>query len=387
MLSLAVAACLTLAQPGSDRVQSDPEAEGRYLTDIRQLTFADDFAKAGEAYFSPDGSLVIFQAVPNPGEGVEPSPHYSMYIAELRSDGLHHTARISPDGSANTCGWFDPIHPGKVIFGSTLVPPSETEQPGYQRGSGRYRWAFPNEMEIVHGSYRVESSSGELSGETGDLVFERPGYTAECSYSPDARHILYSQVDNEKSDEQGKADADLWVYDTETGTHTPLVVQPGYDGGPFFSPDAKWICYRSDRRGDNLLQLYVGRLAYDDSGAITGIEQEYRLTDDADVNWAPYWHPSGKYLLFASSRVSHRNYEIFAVPFDSEDPGRVAEPVRVTFTSGFDGLPVFSRDGQWMMWTAQRGDDRDSKGKPSSQIWIARWNGIDFDADQTSSGG
>ena len=378
MLSLA-AAVLVLAQPGSDQVQSDPAAEGRYLSDIRQLTYADDWAKAGEAYFSPDGHMVIFQAVPNPGEGVEPSPHYSMYVSELEPDGLHHTTRLSNPGSANTCGWFDPNHPGKVIFGSTLAPPSETDQPGYQRGTGRYRWAFPHEMEIVHGSYRVESDSGDIVGQIDDKAIEQPGYTAECSYSPDGRHILYSQVDESKSKEQGKADADLWVFDTKTGKHTPLVQQPGYDGGPFFSPDAKWICYRSDRRGDNLLQLYVGRLAYDESGAITGIDEEYRLTDDQNVNWAPYWHPSGKYLLFASSRVSHQNYEIFAVPFDAQNPGKMSEPVRVTYATGFDGLPVFSADGQWLMWTAQRGDDHDAKGKPSSQIWIAKWNGIDFD--------
>ena len=31
----------------------------------------------------------------------------------------------------------------------------------------------------------------------------------------------------------------------------------GYDGGPFFSPDGKRIIYRSDRKGNDLLQVYV----------------------------------------------------------------------------------------------------------------------------------
>ena len=31
----------------------------------------------------------------------------------------------------------------------------------------------------------------------------------------------------------------------------------GYDGGPFFSPDEKMICYRSDRQLNDLLQIYV----------------------------------------------------------------------------------------------------------------------------------
>ena len=32
---------------------------------------------------------------------------------------------------------------------------------------------------------------------------------------------------------------------------------PGYDGGPFFSPDGKRIIYRSDRKENDLLQIFV----------------------------------------------------------------------------------------------------------------------------------
>jgi len=42
----------TPAAPGS--------IESKYLKNIRQLTTSDDFAKAGEGYFSPDGKTIIF---------------------------------------------------------------------------------------------------------------------------------------------------------------------------------------------------------------------------------------------------------------------------------------------------------------------------------------
>ena len=44
------------------------------------------------------------------------------------------------------------------------------------------------------------------------------------------------------------------MYDTKLKTDTVLVNSKGYDGGPFFSPDGQWICYRSDRKGDDLLK-------------------------------------------------------------------------------------------------------------------------------------
>jgi Tol biopolymer transport system component len=201
-------------------------------------------------------------------------------------------------------------------------------------------------------------------------MFERRGYTAEASWSPDGRHVLYAQVDPEKSRGLGRPDADLFVFDAKTETHTPLVVADGYDGGPFFSPDGRWICYRSDRRGDNLLQLFIAELAFDDAedpGRITGIEREVQLTDNRHVNWAPYWHSSGDFLVYTTSRLGHFNYEVFALPVFGDDGSvlKDAGHARVTEASGFDGLPVFSPDGRYLMWTSQRGDSG------SSQVWIA----------------
>ena len=50
------------------------------------------------------------------------------------------------------------------------------------------------------------------------------------------------------------------------------------------------------------------------------------------------------------------------------DTAGTREPVRVTFTDGFDGLPVFSPDGQKLCWTTGRSSDK------KSQLFLARWN-------------
>jgi len=44
------------------------------------------------------------------------------------------------------------------------------------------------------------------------------------------------------------------------------------------------------------------------------------------------------------------------------------EPVRVTYSDGFDGLPVPSPDGRQLAWTSGR------SGAAPGQIFIAQWN-------------
>lgn len=361
--------------------------EAPFLARHAQLTFADEFLKAGEAYFSPDARWIIFQAIPQPAEGEAPSEHYSMYVASLQRDaegnatGLGEVIRVCEPGSANTCGWFHPTLPGVVLFGSTTVPPAGEERPGYSREGSRYTWAFPDEMEIVTRTVReiVEAEVRDPAQRAALLarpdvhravpLFQRDGYDAEGSWSPDGSSILYTAVNPETGD------GDLWIYHVASGATLPVVEAAGYDGGPFFSPDGRFICYRSDRRGDNLLQLFVAELAYED-GVPVGIKGEYQLTDNEDVNWCPYWHPSGRYLVYATSEVGHHNYEVFAIPFDPENPGTRHEPVRVTQAEGFDGLPVFSPAGDLLMWTAQRGMDTAGEGgRRSSQLWIATVGG------------
>ena len=65
------------------------------------------------------------------------------------------------------------------------------------------------------------------------------------------------------------------------------------------------------------------------------------------MSWAPYEHPSGEYFLFASNKLGFENFEVFMV-----DKAGPKEPVRVTYSDGFDGLPVPSPDGKQLAWTS-----------------------------------
>ncbi len=427
MISLLVMAALA-GQPGGATNGATAAAadtdwrtkEAAFFDEPVQLTFATDFVKAGEAYFAPDWSylqgdegLIVFQATPKPAGEDAPEPFYGMYVAKIAGcgsgtpTGLDNVTRISPAGSANTCGWFSPRSP-VVMFGSTMVRPSDESKSGFQVGSRKYVWMFPSEMDIVT---RQLGPMGP--GEGGKMtlgtmredfaaarkLFERPNYDAECSYDPSGRFVLYAHIEDAPAGPpEGapvKHDANIYIYDTQTRKHHAIVVAPGYDGGPFFSPDGKAICYRSDRKDNDLLQLFVATLKFekDERGVDVpvGIEREWQITDNEHVNWAPYWHPSGEFLIYASSEAGHTNYELFAasVPWDTlkalpadatgVQSAATSKHVRITHAPGADVLPAFSPDGKWLMWTSQRQGPASGEQRASSQLWVAKWNGVKWE--------
>jgi Tol biopolymer transport system component len=88
-----------------------------------------------------------------------------------------------------------------------------------------------------------------------------------------------------------------------------------------------------------------------------------RLTDFGAMSWAPYIHPSGQYVIFASNKLGFDNFELYMVDIDG-----TREPVRITYSDGFDGLPVPSPDGTQLAWTSNR------NGANPGQIFLAQWN-------------
>lgn len=351
------------------------EAEKGILEDHVELTSPARFRKAGECYVSPDGTKIIFQAIERADDPSKEEAYYQMYVADLvyegdRIVGSANVKRLSPAGSSNTCGWFHPTEPNKVLFASTLVPPKNPGKTGYQRESRQYVWQFPEEMDI----FECDLDEADGTAATLQPVLRNPeAYLAECVIRDDARYMIFC----ERVVEDGKTGGDLIIMDLLDGRQVPIAGASGYDGGPFFSPDGWRVCYRSDRRGDDLLQIFVAELALDYAGNILGVDREFQLTDNVHVNWAPFWHPGGRHLVYTTSELGHENYEVFLIDADAGDDTRPTRygtrKRRVTHADGFDGLPAFNADGSWMLWTSQRSADG------SSQVFAARFL-LDVDA-------
>jgi Tol biopolymer transport system component len=325
--------------------------EKDFLSRVRRLTF--DGRRAGEGYFSPDGKRMVFQS-----EREEGNPFYQIYELD-RTTGESH--RVSPGIGKTTCSFFQP-GTGSVLFASTHHDPRSGELQKAElelRAAGkerRYSWDYDPEMEL----YVLDRVSGDLRRLT-----DVRGYDAEGSYSPDGEWIVFSSMreaysrellpDEKKTLEINPAFfAEIYIMRADGSEVRRLTDAAGYDGGPFFFADGSRILWRRfDAEG---LIADVWTMKPDGS-------DPKRLTDFASMSWAPYAHPSGEYVFFASNKLGFENFEIFIV-----DAEGTKEPVRITETPGFDGLPVPSPDGTELAWTSTRG------GGAGGQIFLASFD-------------
>jgi Tol biopolymer transport system component len=325
--------------------------EGDFITKARRLTI--EGRRAGEGYFSPDGKRIVFQSEREPG-----NPFYQIYVMELASGA---TKRISPGIGKTTCAFFRPGS-DEILFASTHADPQskklqqeelESRAAGTQR---RYAWDFDPEMDI----YVYSESTGALK-----RVTDARGYDAEAAYSPDGRWIVFSSTreaygrtlsdDERKRLEKDPAHfAELYIMRADGSEQKRLTNTPGYDGGPFFTHDGERIVWRRFGLDGRTADIYTMK--------IDGTDVK-RITDFGALSWAPYEHPSGQYILFASNKFGNDNFEVFIV-----DAQGAKEPVRVTYSPGFDGLPVPSPDGKRLAWTSSRSESG------AGQIFLGEWN-------------
>ncbi len=291
-----------------------------FLQNIKQITFSQmGFEKAGEAYFSPDGKTIIFQAV------LKGEKHYQIYTLNLEEQ---IPKLVSTGKGACTCAYFRPDGK-KIIFASSHASPLLEED---KKTTGSYVWDLTPYMNI----YEANPDGSDLVALT-----KGPAYHAECAYSSDGKEIVYA------SNESGSMN--LYIMDAD-GSHVRQITHTNYsyNGGPFFSPDDNYILFRTDREKKDYLQIFL----VDRQG------KETQLTDNNAVNWAPYWHPNGKLIAYTTSLNGHHRYELYLLDIETK------ETWRLTDSPSFDGLPVFDATGKKILWTSKRGDG-------SCQIFLA----------------
>lgn len=331
--------------------QGEQEGEARFIKGMVQLTF--EGKRSGEGYFNRDGSQMVFQS-----ERLATNPFYQIFTLDFQTG---QTTRVSSGTGKTTCAWLHPDG-NRVLFASTEHDPAakqkQTDELAF-RESGqtrRYSWDYDENYDLV----AVDRSAKTTTRLTNEI-----GYDAEASYSPDGNWIAFASnrtgyTEELTPEQQKKFETDpaymmeLYIMKSDGSEVQRLTNTPGYDGGPFFSPDGERICWR--RFSENGLTAEIFTMKTD------GTDQR-QLTKMNVMSWAPFYHPSGQYIVFTTNKHGFGNFELYIV-----DSAGNAPPVRATHTDGFDGLASFTPDGKSLTWTSNRGP------KKQSQIYMAAWN-------------
>jgi Tol biopolymer transport system component len=343
----------------------------RHLANIRQLTAGRQNA---EAYFSFDGTKLIFQSTNDWGPGTTNLPPgkpasserglgcYQMYVLDLETNSLR---RVSLGTGATTCGYF---FPGgrRVLFSSTHLAGQQC--PPKPKREGPYRWSLDDYDIFAIG----------VNGQGLQRLTATPGYDAEATISPDGKTIVFTSMRD--------GDLDLYAMNLD-GTHLRrLTTEIGYDGGAFFSPDSTRIVYRASHpKTPAELDAYRALLAQhlvepgqleifvmnaDGSG-------KRQVTSNGASNFAPFFHPDGKRIIFASNLVQADTpvparagdghipsaFHLYLI----NDDGTGLE--QVTTEGRFNSFPMFSPDGTRLVWVS----DRHASEPGEFNLFMADW--------------
>jgi len=296
------------------------------LTNLRQLTFGGQNA---EAYFSHDGSELIFQSTRDELQ--------CDAIFRMQTDGSN-VRMLSSGQGVTTCAFIAPDN-RSIIYASTHLQQQHCPpKPDYSQG---YVWPLHAEYDIFRAG---------PGGEHPQPLTTSSGYDAEAVFSPQGDRIVFTSLRS--------GDLELYLMNPDGSGVEQLTDQPGYDGGAFFSLDGKWIVWRASRPEGQALQDYRALLA---EGLIRPGQLELyimnleervpiQLTDNGAANFGPYWHPDGRHIIFSSNLhdPQGRNFDLYLI--DAET--RALE--RITRHEEFDGFPMFSHDGRQLVFASNR---------------------------------
>jgi TolB protein len=339
-LLAAVSACART--PASDPVTVAAEPGERHLRNIRQLTFGGNNA---EAYFSPDGERLIFQRQEDTEAGCD-----QQYVMNADGSGMR---RVSNGLGRTTCGYF--YDGGRRILYSSTFEHSPECPPPPDRSQG-YVWPLG----------RFEIYSARDDGSDLRRLTHNDAYDAEATVSPDGKRVVFTSTRD--------GDIELYTMRVDGSDVRRVTRRLGYDGGAFFSPDGRRLVWRAmypETAADSadylrLLEQRVVRpsrlelwVADTDGG------NPRQVTRLGAANFAPYFHPDGRRIIFASNQPDprSRNFDLYLVNLDG---GGLQQ---VTTSPEFDGFPMFSPDGKRLVFAS----NRNAAKRGETNIFIADW--------------
>jgi TolB protein len=368
-LSLSIAAAAPGAHGGPETPLPPPLAptdqrillsEETHLRNVRQLTFghSPDFegqenaANYAEAYWSPDGGSVILQVTRDEFA----CDH--MFCLDMTTGAMR---LVGPREGRSTCGYFR-ANGTDFIFSSTheTLGPDCPPPPDMSKG---YVWPIYD--------YDIYMGNVNHPGEFRNIT-NHPCYNAEGTIDWHNGWMYFT------SNRDG--DMDIYRQHLDSGEVQRLTDEIGYDGGPFVSYDGRTIVYRrqavtTPEEIAAYKELLAARLVRPSALEIWSMNADgshkHQLTGNGKANFAPFLHPENRTLIFCSNMddPKGRDFDLYTLDLAQADGAGFPPPTRITYTPEFDGFPMFSPDGKYLLWCSNRNHAQARE----TNVFVAEW--------------
>jgi TolB protein len=323
----------------------------KHLVNLRQLTFGGDNA---EAYFSFDDNWITFQSN-NPEWHLECDQIFTVELAT--SDMARQLPRMISTGMGRTtCSYFMPGDQA-ILFASTHAGDHSCPHVPPPREDRKYVWPIYEDYDIY---------VSDLNGNIIDTLTHEPGYDAEATVSPNGDKIVFTSLRS--------GDLELYTMDIDGSNVKQITDVLGYDGGAFFSQDGSMLVFRASRpETEEDVKVYKELLAI---GQVMPTNMEIfvcnadgselrQVTRLGKANWAPYFHPSMKKIIFSSNHASERGYQFNLYMINLDGTGLE----QITYDGVFDAFPMFSFNGKKLIFSS----NRNNGGTRATNLFIADW--------------
>ena len=323
----------------------------KHFKHLKQLTFGGDNA---EAYWSFSGNKLIFQSTnPKWGESCDQIHVFDPFHDDLRTG---KPTLISVQGGRTTCSYFLPGD-SLVLFASTHEHDATCPAVPERRADGKYVWP-------IYPSFDIYVS--DLNGKIRKRMTSTEGYDAEATVSPKGDRIVFTSMRN--------GDMDLYTMKIDGSDVRQVTKTLGYDGGAFFSPDGTKLLWRASRMKTPEEETEYRSLLKEGLVMPTNMElyvanadgsDARMITDLGKANWAPFWHPSSKKVIFATNHKSQRGFPFTLYLINVDGTGLE----QVSYGDTFDAFPVFSPDGRHLVFSS----NRNNGGTHETNLFLAEW--------------
>lgn len=331
----------------------DTTKKESHLVNIQQLSFGGDNA---EAYFSFNGQFLSFQSN-NSKWGLKCDQIFSMNIKKaIKQKSSYMPQLISTGKGRTTCSYFMP-NDKSILFASTHHHMDTCPAVAPYNPKAKYVWPVYPEFDVF-----ISNTKGKIIQQLTDTF----GYDAEATVSPKGDKIVFTSTRS--------GDLELWTMNIDGSGLKQITTGLGYDGGAFFSPDGTKLVFRASRpKTDEEVKEYKDLLA---QGLVAPTNMEIYVCDIdggnlkqitylGKANWAPFFSPDGKKIIFSSNHASPRGYsfQLYMINLDGTNL------TQITTESNFNAFPMFSPDGKKLVWSS----NRNNGGTRDTNLFIADW--------------